>query len=247
MTLPPLFSHHFPTFVKDSFNNDVNLYWYHPEFSQSRYPPGQGISEACTLICLLVAQRICQRNVLIYDVENCPELTVIMAEAMVEGNATHAWIISQKLIPHPYLNTEEALKYGGRCLTMLKEWKFHVFHEKIERSLYNNIKSFLFDWYKESLSNNLFMLLITCGRTVLFIFQEITYKVTLFDSHGHSTIKHPNRGLVVAQTSIEKLESLCNWYSHEIVNNCYNMQAYQYELAFLYPDNLCKCSNCFKD
>lgn len=24
-------------------------------------------------------------------------------------------------------------------------------------------------------------------------------QVTLFDSHGHSTVKHPNRGLVVAQ------------------------------------------------
>lgn len=74
------------------------------------------------MICLLVAQRISQGNVLICDVENCPELTIIMAEAMVEGNATHAWITSQKLIPHPYLNTEEALKYGGRSLTILKEW-----------------------------------------------------------------------------------------------------------------------------
>ncbi|KAI4492397.1 hypothetical protein M0804_002188 [Polistes exclamans] len=193
MTLPPLFSHYFPTFVKDIFNNEVNLYWYHPEFSQSRYPPGQGISEACTLICLLVAQRISQGNILIYNVDTCPELSVIMAEAMVEGNATHAWIISQKLIPHPYLNTEEALKYGGRSLTILKEW------------------------------------------------------VTLFDSHGHSTVKHPNRGLVVAQTSIDKLESLCDWYSHEIVNNCYNMQSYQYELAFLYPENLCKCNSCFEE
>lgn len=49
MTLPPLFSHHFPTFVKDSFNNDVNLYWYHPEFSQSRYPPGQGSNQIIIL------------------------------------------------------------------------------------------------------------------------------------------------------------------------------------------------------
>ncbi|XP_015173146.1 PREDICTED: uncharacterized protein LOC107064683 [Polistes dominula] len=247
MTLPPLFSHYFPTFVKDTYNNEVNLYWYHPEFSQSRYPPGQGISEACTLICLLVAQRVSQGNILINNVDTCPELSVIMAEAMVEGNATHAWIISQKLIPHPYLNTEEALKYGGRSLTMLKEWKFHVFHEKIETSLYTNIKSFLIDWYKDPLSTNLFMLLITCGRTVLFIFQEITYKVILFDSHGHSTVKHPNRGLVVAQTSIDKLESLCDWYNHEIVNNCYNMQSYQYELAFLYPENVCKCNSCFEE
>lgn len=133
-----------------------------------------------------MAQRICQTGLLIYNIENCPELTVIIAEAMVEGNATHAWIISQKLIPHPYLNTEEALKYGGRSLTILKEWKFHVFHDKIERNLYKNIKTFLLDWYKEPKSTNLFMLLITCGRTILFIFQEVTYQVGFI-----SAIKYP--------------------------------------------------------
>lgn len=41
MTLPPLFSYHFPSYVKDCFNNEVNILWYHSEFTQSRYPPGQ--------------------------------------------------------------------------------------------------------------------------------------------------------------------------------------------------------------
>lgn len=41
MTLPPLFSYHFPSYVKHCFNNEVDVLWYHPEFTQSRYPPGQ--------------------------------------------------------------------------------------------------------------------------------------------------------------------------------------------------------------
>ena len=41
MTLPPLFSESFPTFIKDELDQRIGVYWYHPEFSQSRYPPGQ--------------------------------------------------------------------------------------------------------------------------------------------------------------------------------------------------------------
>ncbi|XP_011873148.1 PREDICTED: uncharacterized protein LOC105564964 [Vollenhovia emeryi] len=233
MTLP-LFSYHFPSYVKDSFNNEVNILWYHPEFTQSRYPPGQKISEACTLICLLVAVRISRGNLSIYDIENCPKLNIIMAEAMIEGNATHAWLVKKRLVSHPYLNTEDALKHGGKSLNILKEWKFNIFHEEIETSLYKNINTFLYEWYKAPKSHTLFMLLITCGRTILFIFQENTSKVTVFDSHSHTTINHSNHGLVIAQTTIDRLESLCNWYIQDVLKNCYNIQANKYELAFLY-------------
>lgn len=50
MTLPPLFSCHFPSYVKDCFNNEVDILWYHPEFTQSRYPPGQ--KSNCTLLLI---------------------------------------------------------------------------------------------------------------------------------------------------------------------------------------------------
>lgn len=80
------------------------------------------VSEACTLICLLVAVRISREHLLIRDIENCPRLNIIVAEAMIEGNATHAWLIKERLISHPYLSTEEALKYGGKSLNILKEW-----------------------------------------------------------------------------------------------------------------------------
>ncbi|XP_020281671.1 uncharacterized protein LOC109853712 isoform X2 [Pseudomyrmex gracilis] len=202
MTLPPLFSCRFPTYIKSCSNNEVDVLWYHPDFSQSRYPPGQERSEACTLICLLVAARILRENLFIYDIESCPKLSIVVAEAIIEGNATHAWLVKERLLSDPYLSTEEALKYGGNSLNILKEWKFNVFHEDIETSLYKNINIFLHNWYRGPKSHTLFMLLITCGRTVLFIFQGKIYKVTLFDSHSHTIVDNSSRGLVIAQIGI---------------------------------------------
>lgn len=69
-----------------------------------------------------MAVRISRGNVSIYDIENCSRLNIIVAEAMIEGNATHAWLIKKRLISHPYLNTEDALKHGGKSLRTLKEW-----------------------------------------------------------------------------------------------------------------------------
>ncbi|CAK9802265.1 hypothetical protein ANTQUA_LOCUS3208 [Anthophora quadrimaculata] len=163
------------------------------------------VSKACTLICLLVAQRISQTELLLYDVQKCPKIIAIIAESMIEGNAIHAWIVKRGLVSNPYLSTEEALKLGGKSLSLLREWTYQVFYEKIEDGLYQHISNFLHQWYSAPLSKNLFMLLITCGRTVLFIFQETAYMVTFFDSHSHSTSTNPNRGLVIAQINSKKI------------------------------------------
>lgn len=89
-----------------------------------------------------------------------------------------------------YLTITSKLLFQGKVSLLnvlyLSLQKFHVFHDKIERNLYKNIKTFLLDWYKEPKSTNLFMLLITCGRTILFIFQEVTYQVGFI-----SAIKYP--------------------------------------------------------
>lgn len=45
-----------------------------------------------------------------------------MAEAILEGNCIHSHVVKKKLVKHPYLNTEEALKFGGKKLSTLEEW-----------------------------------------------------------------------------------------------------------------------------
>lgn len=49
-----------------------------------------------------------------------------MAEAIIEGNSIHSYIVKNKLIPDPYLNAEEALQFGGKKLSPLKEWVRHL-------------------------------------------------------------------------------------------------------------------------
>lgn len=41
---------------------------------------------------------------------------------MIEGNTIHAWIVKKGLVSHPYLSTEEALRLGGKSLSLLREW-----------------------------------------------------------------------------------------------------------------------------
>lgn len=53
--------------------------------------------------------------------------------------------------------------------------------------------------------------------------------------------------IYITQASIDKLESLCNWYTQDVLKNCYNIQANKYELAFLYfCGHSCKRHNCYK-
>ena len=78
------------------------------------------VSEACTLICLLVAQRIGQLDIL--DIDDNSDFNIIIAEAIIEGNSIHSYVVKNKLVAHPYLNTEEALRLGGERLNTLKEW-----------------------------------------------------------------------------------------------------------------------------
>ncbi|XP_057331931.1 uncharacterized protein LOC130671848 [Microplitis mediator] len=233
MTLPPLFDSKFPSFVKDYPAKDIQVYWYCPKFSQSRYPPGQSTSEACTLICLLVAQRICHSRLQLWSIEKSPRLMIFVAESIIEGNKTHARIIEQALVAHRYLSADEALKFGGNRLATLREWKFRIFKEDIDM-LHSNIREFLEDWYRKPKADNLIMLLITGGRTVLFLFQEITDKIILFDSHGHVCSGNTHRGLVIAQAKMANLQHLCAWFINDVLNNCFNLKPSQYELTFLY-------------
>lgn len=84
-----------------------------------------------------MAQRICQSNLEIASVEKTPKLGILIAESIVEGNATHAIILQRGLVPHPYLSVDEALRFGGKRLRTLKEWvtKNSIGKLKIEKKI----------------------------------------------------------------------------------------------------------------
>jgi hypothetical protein len=64
-----------------------------------------------------------------------------------------------------------------QIFNILSFQKFQIFRENLDTTLYKNIKTFLSEWYKNPISQDLFMLLITCGRSILLIFQGETEKV----------------------------------------------------------------------
>lgn len=57
--------------------------------------------------------------------------------------------------------------------------QFQIYNDNIDLNLYTHINYFLYEWYQKQKvkANNLFMLLIARGRTVLFIFQRAIHKV----------------------------------------------------------------------
>ena len=69
-----------------------------------------------------MAHRISQLDMQITNFDCNLEFNVVIAEAIIEGNCIHSYLVKKKMIPHPYLNTEEALKFGGKKLSSLKEW-----------------------------------------------------------------------------------------------------------------------------
>jgi hypothetical protein len=78
-----------------------------------------------------VAQRIRRLDLQIVNIDSNLEFNIVIAEAIIEGNKIHSHIVKNNLVPHPYLNTEEALKFGGKNLSMLKEWVFISNQESI--------------------------------------------------------------------------------------------------------------------
>lgn len=68
MTLPPLFSYHFPSYMKECFNNEVDILWYHSEFTQSRYPPGQKSNYTITIIFIYLF--VCIKSIYTSNINN---------------------------------------------------------------------------------------------------------------------------------------------------------------------------------
>lgn len=78
-------------------------------------------SEACTLICVLLAQLTCKTGHIIHDIEDNLTLNCMIAKAIIKGNKIHRNLLENQVISHSYLSIEEAL-FFGEDLNILKEW-----------------------------------------------------------------------------------------------------------------------------
>ncbi|XP_050307006.1 uncharacterized protein LOC126743819 [Anthonomus grandis grandis] len=230
----------FPRYETDLYGNGlIRISWFEPKFSQSHYNIHNisNGSNACTLIAVLMASKLKEYNVLIHNPQENLNIRLIhlLAISMLQGNKIHEDLKKKNMLKHINLNIPEAIKYTEKETSNLVEWKSSVYMERLSRTLCENIKSNFKEWVKLSgneIPDDLYIILVTDSRTVLFLLQAKTNTVTLFDSHQHTT----DYGALIAVANIQHLGQLCYWFK-DIVRKCYNADPKLYELSFLYFKN----------
>lgn len=81
-------------------------------------------------------------------------------------------------------------------------------------------------------NTDLYAVLVADGRTVLFVCQPETGKVTMIDSHAHTRCL---AGAVIAQARIGDLDQLCIWFCAMLTQAFERgSRVHPYEIAFLY-------------
>ncbi|XP_017772698.1 PREDICTED: uncharacterized protein LOC108559843 [Nicrophorus vespilloides] len=227
----------FPRYDSETICQDkLRVTWFEIDFSQSRYNFENKVcgSNACTLIVLLVAA-ICNReNVQCFGPNKQINYYVIRAlgRAMLYGNEIHAVLKDKGSLENINLTIPEAIRFSGKKVSGIKEWKSVLYMQSLINTLHVNLNAHWNEWKKSAHSRkhaDLYIVLISDSRSVLFIINDIQGTVTLVDSHQHTTTK----GALVAAVNQDNLRCLCAWLSH-IMFKYHHTLPNLYELSFLY-------------
>ncbi|KAL3282886.1 hypothetical protein HHI36_006044 [Cryptolaemus montrouzieri] len=225
----------FPKYETDFLYDDkLKVTWFEPKFSQSFYnfqnsPNG---SNACTLICILLAAKCNMTRdklPLSLNKDISPKLINIFARSMLEGNYIHDALKKKGRLKNINLTVPEAISYADKIAHGLVEWKCMLYLEPLYASLFQNLKSNWLDWIEDHSHDDLYVILITDSRSVLFYFHDESDNIILFDSHQHSA----HKGACAAVVKRQRLKTLCKWFA-EILSTCYKCNPRLYELSFLY-------------
>jgi hypothetical protein len=244
------FSHHpyihKPPDIFETCERRVRVWWFPPDFTQThingRYEPnGKKGSNACTIICILMAHRVHDEGfVLRVQPGASLDRTFVssFAQCISEGNAIHERMLRNGELTHMNLTVPEAMSASMPRSAILLEW-FYVQKSlnnrvTMRQSLYDQITSAIRRWtspYQISptpASLDLYLILIADARSVLVVYQREMGKLTLIDSHSHL-----HSGAVVAQVDVHHVRDLCSWYE-EVCHTIFGTKPDCYELSCLY-------------
>lgn len=234
-------------------HDHVNVWWFPREFCQSRFGEYRNSgTNSCTLISLLLADKISKEHVLYQTSHNLPRRAVeLFGDAMNEGNGVYS-----RLFEHPVgsvdatrkrktpnLNIPEAisaLDSQNNIRFHLQEWFYtHLTANPSKETYIQSVSSRIsqvmrlgVQLFKQADSNrtarNLFAALIADSRTTVFVFEFPSKLVSFFDSHQHGR----EAGAVVAQCALDHLEELGHWFIR-MLGEIYNSRPSVYEISFL--------------
>ncbi|ODN02950.1 hypothetical protein Ocin01_03719 [Orchesella cincta] len=220
----------------------VNVWWFPTTFSQSQLGDRVIGSNACTLIAVLLGGRVTEFNIVIWGYQDQPlsrMLVTSLAEAIIEGNEIHESLMAEGTVNSMDLTVPEALRAVQFKYSNLVEWgdRTAFVNEPLAETLIENLLPVIIDFEhappeRKRPNTDLFAILVCDGRSVLFVYQPSTAKVTVIDSHAHSSCMS---GAVIAQARFGDLEQLCNWFFAMLTQSFERGARVQpYELAFLY-------------
>lgn len=230
-------------------HSNVNIWWFPQDFCQSRYGEHRSSgTNSCTLISLLLADKMAKENLFRVSTHKLPPRAVeIFADAMNQGNIVYSRIFKgdeenfKKRTPN--LNIPEAITAltGEEFIEFdLQEWFYTHLTANPQKETYKitvpqritKVLNFGIQLFKQPQSNsksrNLFAAIIADSRTTVFVIDFANNVVSFFDSHqhGHQT------GAVVAQSSLDNLPDLIQWFV-SMVNQIYHSQPSIFEISFL--------------
>ncbi|KAK5646686.1 hypothetical protein RI129_005150 [Pyrocoelia pectoralis] len=229
----------FPKYeTKLILEENLRVTWFEIGFSQSKYSYEKlaNGSNACTLIAIITASK-CHFNHVKIEGPSQPiygELVLALANGMLLGNSIHDGLKANRVISNFNLTIPQSLMYGKEYVRGLKEWCSELHAKPLQSSLYANMNRRWKKWHrvcvlKKRSVMDLYVVLISDSRSVLFIFQHDTDTVSVIDSHRHTDTK----GALIATVSRPKLKLLCLWFA-DIIYKYYNSCPELYELSYLY-------------
>ncbi|XP_060525910.1 uncharacterized protein LOC132701754 [Cylas formicarius] len=203
-----------------------------PKFSQSYYNALNifSPSKACTLIALLTASKCHENGPIITGRVNrnlIARLVRLLAASMLDGNRMYDRLNRDDSLKDDGLNVPEAMACLKSDSLDVIEWKRVVVSEVLSVSLSASLKSNLEKWPQRG--DSVYVALIACSRTVLFVIQTGPQTITLFDSHRQSS----ENGALIAVAELGCLDAFCLWFA-EVFRRCTGTDPFFYELSFLY-------------
>ncbi|GJQ87050.1 hypothetical protein Trydic_g6809 [Trypoxylus dichotomus] len=218
------------------FESNLRVTWFESDFSQSRFnfeKTNTG-SNACTLIAVLLAARCYINKIQMHGPEKHINYFLVKAlgESILEGNSIHNTLKAKGILHNINLTVPDGIKFSQMKYWGLTEWTCNLYMQRLEATLYPNMKNQWLEWTKSSIGKkyrDLFVILICDARSVLFVINDDLDTVTLIDSHQHTS----ERGAVIAMVARPRLKCLCQWFGR-LIDTCYHSSPELYELSFLY-------------
>ncbi|XP_026850142.1 uncharacterized protein LOC113567168 [Drosophila persimilis] len=227
--------------------DNLNIWWFPRDFCQSRFGEfQQSGTNSCTLISLILADKVSKAERFYHRVSNLPARGWEMfGNAMNDGNRVYHNVIlaNTSHVRNLNLNIPDAIaaiRTQQRMNFRLEEWFYTHMEADISSPLYNRnvamqlsrIFQITLQVYQQAIGQSaqphLFAAIIADSRTVMVTFDVRASIVALFDSHQHGR----DAGAVFAQCTLQNMDDLLFWFI-SMLHNVYSSRPVIFEISFL--------------